>query len=373
MDSDLQELLGNTGFGELDRAEFESKDDYVEYFKYISKAFKAFNKHLGEKLQESANKKVERTVISYFITRLLRSIELLNSKYQFDNAHSIRIDLTDSSFPNHAELRQMKADYALKDDFLKGLPNPLILKDKLISKLRTQDEEPLELLDALAKRKYYSSLYPSSIFLMYNRGRLLQIGVVKSGRLKYIYAWATYDMALNRPQIFVMEIEYSGKEKELSKNNEDFIKFEKIIENISAGSQSLYELVSFVDQEIVTIHPKLIKKYDLGPLFGSYSKDDSPFTKFHERHGLDNEHYVLFYEEEVVVSVNEAEVKANWIGGKMPLQDFHIKSDDSECLKRKLSELNKFLIAPHKVFQLLLDDPEMESSLISVRNNMIAI
>lgn len=373
MDSDLKDLLESTGFGELDRAEFENKDEYVEYFKYIKKAFKAFNKHLSEKLYESANKKVERTVISYFITRLLRSIELLNVKYQFDNSHNIRIDLTDSSFPNHAELRQMKADYSLKDDFLEGLPNPLILKDKLISKLRTQDEEPMNILDALAKRKYYSSLYPSSIYLMYNRGRLLHTGNARNGRLTYIYAWGTYDMALNRPQIFVMDIEYSGTERELDKNNEDFVKFENIIENISAGSQSLYELVSFVDQEIQTIHPKLIKKYDLGPLFGSYSKDESPFTKFHKRHNLDNEHYVLFYEEEVVVSVKEEVVKANWIGGKMPLQNFHIKSDDSACLKRKLSELNKYLIAPHKVFQLLLDDPEMESVLISVRNNMIAI
>ncbi len=372
MDSDLQELLGNAGFGELDRAEFDHKDDYVEYFKYIKKTFKAFNKHLGEKLEESSSKKVERTVISYFITRLIRSIDLLNSKYQFDNSHNIRVDLTESSFPNHAELRQMKADYNLKDEFLKGLPNPLILKDKLISKLRTQNEEPLDILDALAKRKYYSSLYPSSIYLMYNRGRLLETGKNKS-RTTFIYAWGTYDMALNRPQIFVMDLEYSASVRPLDKHNDDFMKFEDIIENISAGSQSIYEMISFVDQEIPTIHPKLVKKYDLGPLFGTYSKDESPFTSFHARHGLDNEHFVLLYEEEIVVSVKEEMVKANWIGGKIPLQDFHIKSDDKECRKRKLSDLNKYLIAPHNVIQLLLDDPEMAEVLVPVRNNMIAI
>ncbi|MFK7756918.1 MAG: hypothetical protein AB8B53_08320 [Flavobacteriales bacterium] len=373
MDSDLQELLGNAGFGELDRAEFETKDEYEEYFKYITKAFKAFNTHLGKKLEESATKKVERTVISYFITRLLRSIELLNGKYQFDNTHSIRVDLTESSFPNHAELRQMKADYNLKDDFLAGLPNALVLKDRLISKLRTQNEEPLDALDNLAKRKYYSSLYPSSIYLMYNRGRLLETGKTNAGRPTFIYAWGTYDMALNRPQIFVMSVEYSGQEKAFENGNPDFEKFEDIVENISAGSQSIYEMVSFIDQELPNVHPKLIKKYDLGPLYGKYSKDESPYTKFYQRHGLSAKDYVFFYEEEIVASVNEGLVKASWISSKVPLQDFHIKTDDKECQKRKLSDVKKYLIAPHKVIQLLLDDPEMGLELMAVRNNMIAI
>ena len=373
MDSDLQELLGNTGFGELDRAEFENKDDYIAYFEYIRKAFKAFNKHLGAKLDESSNKKVERTVISYFITRLLRSIELLNRKYKFDDSHSIRVDLTESSFPNHAELRQMKADYELKSTFLEGLPTPLILKDKLIAKLRTQDEEPIEILNSLAKRKYYSGLYPSSIFLMYNRGRLLETGNDKKDRKSYIYAWASYDMALNRPQIFVMDLEYSGEVPKLDNDKELFEKFEGIIENISTGSQSLYELVSFLDQELPTVHPKLIKKYDLGPLFGTYSKDESPFTEFHKRHQLDNDHFIFMYEEEMVVSVKEELIKAKWIGANVPLQNYHVKSDNKECVRRKLSDLNKYLIAPHNVIQLLLEDPEMAAEITPLRNNMIAI
>jgi len=171
----------------------------------------------------------------------------------------------------------------------------------------------------------------------------------------------------------VMSLEYSGTEKVFEKGNTDFEKFEEIVENISSGSQSIYVMVSFIDQELPLVHPKLIKKYDLGPLYGTYSKDESPYTKFHQRQKLDSRHYVFFYEEEIVASVNEGLVKANWISGKVPLQDFHIKSDDKECQKRKLSDLKKYLIAPHKVIQLLLDDPEMQLELMAVRNNMIAI
>jgi len=224
MDSNLKELLEGAGFGELDAVQFESKDEYVEYFLYVKSAFKAFNKHLGDQLAASDTKVVERTVISYYVTRLLRSIELMSGKYQFDNLHSVRVDTTESSFPNHAELRQMKADYNLKDEFLSGLPSALILKDKLIAKLRESDHEPLEILDALAKRKYFSSLYPGSIFLMNNKGRLLKTGKKIEGRKTYIYAWATYDMALNRPQIFVMDIQYSGKGDLDEKENETFAK-----------------------------------------------------------------------------------------------------------------------------------------------------
>ena len=373
MDSNLKELLEGAGFGELDSIQLDSKDEYVAYFLYIKSAFKAFNKHLGEQLSASDTKVVERSVISYYVTRLLRSIGLMSTKYQFDDKHSVRIDTTDSSFPNHAELRQMKADYNLKDTFLDGLPSTLILKDKLIAKLREQDEEPLEILDALAKRKYYSNLYPASIYLMINKGRLLKTGKKIEGRRTYIYAWATYDMALNRPQIFVMDVQYSGKGGLDDKGNEIFVKFESIIDNIAGGSQSIYELIAFVDQEIPEIHPKLIKKYDLGPLYGSYSKDDSPYTKFHQRHKLDNKHYVFTYEEETVVAVSEMMMKAGWVGSKVPMQNFHIDKDDPECQKRKLSGLKKRLLAPHSVIQLLLADDEMKEVIQPVRNNMIAI
>ena len=372
-EEELQELLGNTGFGELDRAEFEQKDDYETYFEYVKFVFNAFYTHLGVKLGESSAKKVERTVISYFLKRLLRSIELLNVKYQYDVSHSVRVDLTESSFPNHAELRQIKADYKLKNEFLEGLPNALILKDKLISRLRVRDEEPMDILDALAKRKYFTSLYPSSIYFMFNKGRLLEVEDRKSERKKYVYAWATYDMALNRPQIFVLDIEYSGEKPLTSDKNPTYAKLEEIIENISTGSQNIYEIITFVDQEMPDLHPKLIKKYDLGPLYGEYSKDESPFTLFHNRHNLSNEHFVLVYEEETVVSTSEAEVKSSWLSHSKPLQNFHVKADDPECVKRKLSGFNKTIIAPHKVIQLLLDDPEMNSVMQPLRNNMIAI
>jgi len=367
MDKHLKELLGQTGFGELDNAQFESKDEYDIYFAYIKKVLKAFSKNLNDQLNDQDQKKVENTVVSYYITRLLRSIEQLKTKYQFDHSHNIRVDTTDSSFPNHSELRQMKADHQLKNEFLNNLPNALVLKDKLISKLRTQLEEPLDILDALAKRKYYSSLFPASIYLMFNKGRLIKLeSSIKQKKTKFIYAWASYHMAVNRPQIYVMELEYSSPEKALDKKNPDFIKFEEIIENVTEGSQNLYEMVSFIDQELPAIHPKLIKKYDIGPIYGEYSADKNLFTEFYKKHELDSSHFILVYEEHTIVSVGETSVKSR-------LQNFHIDNSDRECTKLKLSALKRHLIAPHNTIQELYSDAEMTEHLTPYRSNILAI
>jgi len=373
MDKNLQELMGEAGFGELDSLQFEQKDDYLDYFIYVKKAFKALNEHFISKLEESRTKSVEKSVISYFITRLQRSIELLNLKYQYDQSHSVRVDLTDSSFPNHAELRQMKADFNLKDSFIDGLPNALILKDKLISKLRVQDEEPFEILDALSKRKYFNNLIPSAIYLMFNTGKLIEGSKRKNGRRSFIHSFSTYDMATNRPIVYVIDFEYSNSEAKFNKHNEDFVKYSNMLENVSMSSKSPREMLAFMDQEMEFFHPKLLKKYDIGPLYGAYSKDKHAFTEFHKRHKMDNKHFIIYYEEEVVASVGEEMYKSQWLKSKIPLQEFYIKKEDPECAKRKISDLNKYLIAPHEVVQLLLDDPKMTKIITPLRDNLVAI
>ena len=373
MDKNLQDLMGEAGFGELDNHQFEQKEAYQEYFIYIKKAFKALNEHFVSKFEESRTKSIEKSVVAYFITRLQRSIELLNLKYQYDLSHSVRVDVTESSFPNHTELRQMKADHNLKDSFIEALPNALILKDKLIAKLRIQDEEPYEILDALSKRKYFNNLIPSAIYLMFNTGKLIEGSVRKNGRRNFIHSFSTYDMATNRPIIYVLDFEYSSSEEKFNKKNPDFVKYSNLLENVCLGSKKPFDMVAFMDQELEWFHPKLLKRYDIGPLFGMYSQDENAFTKFHKRHKLNNKHFIIYYEEEVVVSVGEEMYKSKWLSSKVPLQKWHIKKDDVECAKRKISDLNKYLIAPHEVVQLLLDDPKMTKIITPLRNNIVAI
>ncbi|MEM7163768.1 MAG: hypothetical protein AAF487_15175, partial [Bacteroidota bacterium] len=264
-------------------------------------------------------------------------------------------------------------DYNLKDSFIESLPNALILKDKLIAKLRIQDEEPYDILDALSKRKYFNNLIPSSIYLMFNTGKLIEGTVRKNGRRNFIHSFATYDMATNRPVIYVLDFEYSNSEEKLNKRNPDFIKYSNILENVSMGSKKPYDMVAFMDQELEWFHPKLLKKYDIGPLFGIYSKDEHAFTKFHKKHKLNNDHFIVYYEEEIVASVGEEQFKSKWLSSKVPLQKWHIDKNDPECAKRKVSKLNKYLIAPHQVVQLLLDDAKMSKIISPLRDNIVAI
>ncbi|MEM7163604.1 MAG: hypothetical protein AAF487_14330, partial [Bacteroidota bacterium] len=70
MDKNLQELMGEAGFGELDNHQFEQKEAYLEYFIYVKRAFKALNEHFISKAEESRSDSIEKSVIAYFISRL---------------------------------------------------------------------------------------------------------------------------------------------------------------------------------------------------------------------------------------------------------------------------------------------------------------
>ncbi|MEO0403799.1 MAG: hypothetical protein AAF193_02910 [Bacteroidota bacterium] len=374
MGESLDEFLESTGFGPLDKATLESKDEYEAYFEYVQRAFSSLIGHLENEEKHSKEGRIIQTTISFYLTKLLRSIELLNLNYRFDSRHDVKIDLTESSFPNHTELRKMKADHALKDSWMSQSADTLRLKDKLLEHLRTKDEEPLVILDALSKKRYFNQLFPPSLFLMFNEGKLLRnLQKASSGRMNYVYSVATYNPPTNRPIIYLFTIEYEGEQGDLESDNRALDQLRRNVEVVTQGARKPYDIMTYLDQELENIYPKVLRKFDIGPLYGKYSKDLQPLTEFYHRNQLGDQAFIIQYEEETVVSSGEEKVKAKWLKSPRVLQKYHVDKQDPTCAERKISSYKKHLLAPHKVIQVLYDDPKCEGIVQELRNNFIPV
>ena len=59
---------------------------------------------------------------------LLYSIEAMRVKYMYDEEDNMKIDLTDSGFPNYLEFRYLFNDLSLRDEYLNKLTDIEVLK-----------------------------------------------------------------------------------------------------------------------------------------------------------------------------------------------------------------------------------------------------
>ena len=82
----------------LDSAVLETKEQYVVYFKIITHAFKELIESIT---QHDICTEQEVTFMRQYCELLLYSLEAFRVKYLYDDEEKMKIDLTESGFPNH--------------------------------------------------------------------------------------------------------------------------------------------------------------------------------------------------------------------------------------------------------------------------------
>ena len=146
----------------LDSAVLDSKEQYVFYHKMVDFSLKELIVAVQQKqiLEEK-----EILLFKQYSDLLLYSIEAMRVKYMYDDEENMKVDLTDSGFPNYLEFRYLFNDLELRDDYLGKLTDVDILKEEFLDTL-LRKKEPI------SKRKlfqassivYYTSAKKEYIF-----------------------------------------------------------------------------------------------------------------------------------------------------------------------------------------------------------------
>ena len=331
--------------------------------RYFAK-FARIHEHLKEVTKLSKKEKLittpEATILQWYLEGLSYTFTALSYKYLMANRvgdHSetlLNIDKSDSGFPVFSEMLQMAADALQAKEHLKSLPSQERLKKDMINHILTERSAPTKLQYAMSQRIYYEYLDDGKLFLSQNDPKVIWTGSQKRGeRRKYLIYWAKYDSETNVPNVYLMEVEDSGK-KALPKDERRWPRVQSHLMAQSMSSLKLLTIARGFDADFNQLHPKMLRRFHIGPMYSH---------KFTEQHGplrdvladaagepgLD---WALTWTIESLISRKSKTEKTGFFSSA-EREEFSIDKNDPSALEKGVSDIRRSLILPHRAYQVL--------------------
>ncbi|MFT7071989.1 hypothetical protein [Patiriisocius sp. Uisw_017] len=254
----------------LDSAVLESKEQYKVYFKIVQHAFSSLVSSLAKK---DICEEIEVTFIEQYAELLKYSLEAFRIKYLFDDEEKMRIDLTESGYPNFLEFRYLYNDLELQHEYLEKLPEVNVLKNEFLETLLKDKQEVNDYkLHQAASIIYYTSVEQRYIFKKFIQGKIITNNV-KSIDARYMISWAFYDITLNRP--FVCFMYFDMYKEEVADYTQQIY---DVLESVADRNMSLDMMAYAIDKKLTKVVPKKLRKVDLGLLHNVFAKDEMKVT-----------------------------------------------------------------------------------------------
>ncbi len=329
----------------LDSATLDSKEQYVFYHKMIDFTLKELITAVQAK--QILNQQ-EILLFKQYTDLLLYSIEAMRVKYMYDDDENMKVDLTDSSFPNYLEFRYLFNDLELREEFLSRLTDIEVLKEEFLDTLmrKKQPISKRKLFQA-ASIVYYTSARKEYIFNRFVQGKIIE--APKDSSAEHLVSWSFYDVTHNRPFVCFMYFNYDGRDVQGYK--EDIY---NVLKNTSDREMALDTMAYAIDKRLPKVLPKLIRRIDLGPIHNVFAKDENELT-----HAiLDGIAKKTIPLESYLVSFKVDELSSQ--------SEFKEGSFFSKQIFQKWGNTfrQRYVFAPHRIIQLLYNKtPEIMNNL----------
>jgi hypothetical protein len=330
---------------ELDSAVLDSKEQYVFYHKMVDFALKEL---IVSMQQNELCTNQELTFFKQYCDLLLYSIEAMRIKYMYDEEDNMKVDLTESGFPNYLEFRYLFNDLSLRDNYLKKLTDISTLQDDFLDILmRKKEPVSKHKLFQAASIVYYTSVKQQYIFNRFVQGKI--IDAPEDVSAQYMTSWSFYDVLHNRPFICFMYFDYDGKNINGYKDE-----IYEVLKSTADRDMDLDTMAYGIDRKLPDVMPKYIKRIDLGPFHNVFAKDENLLThsimESIAKREVPLESYALSLKIDEVFSGSTFEEGGFF--SKKTLQKW------SEVLK------HTYVFAPHRIIQLLYNkNPEIMNKL----------
>lgn len=357
-----------------DFALLDGTDDYTRYFNILTKSWA-----LLLKLYEGRGSAdtYEARVIKSNLERLLFTVKTLRMKYSYSPASRrlLWIDLSESGFPNAQDMGNLSVDLIKRQERLRDLMPTSMLKHIALDHMMKERTEPLETLWELAERSYLEMLDGEKLFLPFNMfAEDIAIRPAKDKKFRsYSCAWSCYDFKTNRPYIHLLTFDQDKEEKPLEQGKPNALKLLDVLQAEGSRVPDVGILAMAIDNALEPIHPKILKRVGLGPLYTPFllqeelehQTDDPVMKPFVAEQGVtkqklllellttyaEPDDVILCFTEEIVFSKQQRITRTSHVR-----EVFYIPDDDPESYARRASVVHKYVLLPHGVSQHLTPD-----------------
>ncbi|MEY8849135.1 hypothetical protein AB9K26_09975 [Psychroserpens sp. XS_ASV72] len=329
----------------LDSAILDSKEQYIFYHKMVDFVLKGLIVSIQK---EKLCTEKELVFFKQYCDLLLYSIEAMRIKYMYDEEDNMKVDLTESGFPNYLEFRYLFNDLSLRNNYINKLKDVSELQEEFLDQLLKR-KEPISRhkLFQAASIVYYTSVEQKYIFNRFVQGKIIEASDTASAQ--YMTSWSFFDVAHNRPFVCYMYFDFDGKSVESAKNS-----IYEVLKNTADRKMDLDTMAYGIDRKLTDVRPKHIKRIDLGPLHNVFAKDENEVT-----------HTIL-------QSIASKDIPLESYAMTMKIDEVYSGSEFTEGgyfskqTLQKWSDVIKqqYVFAPHRIIQLLYNkNPEVMNRL----------
>lgn len=286
-------------------------------------------------------------------------------KYTYEEDHRMLLDLTESGFPNHMEFRKLNGDLETKSSQLEKLTSKATTKQEILDALFHLKREPTPLLQKMARHEYLEMINYQSLFTQFTSGKLeiLKKFNDENKTRRFLYSWGSFDSVTNRPYIYILVFDNPKTVKNKWKDVKRDLEFMETIRKSTHNTAPLKVIASDIDEAYEFVYPKVLKRIDLGPYFGSFSMDEHPFTELLKNQFSEGD-FIFTYTTEVIFSTGEKRTGGFLSKGELR-QIFKVDESNKDCMDRMISELHQYMITTHPVVQQLTDKYPKEIKALS--------
>ena len=318
----------------LDSATLDTKEQYTFYHKMVDFVLKELIVSIQHK-HICTYKEV--TFFKQYCDVLLYSIEAMRMKYMYDDEDHMKIDLTDSGFPNYLEFRYLYNDLKLRNNHLNKLSDVDQLKTAFLDTLlRKKEPVKRKQLFQAASLIYYSSVKEQYIFNRFIQGKI--VNTSKKSGASLMTSWSFYDVTTNRPYICYMYFDYNGQ---AIANDKDQIY--TVLKNNADRAMDMDFMAYTIDKKLPDVQPKRIKRIDVGPMHNVFAKDENEIT-----HGI----LMGIAKKEIPLASYAMSLKVDEVLSEDTFKEGGFFSKQI-LQKWNTLEQKKYVMAPHRVIQLL--------------------
>ncbi len=320
----------------LDSAVLENKEQYSVYFKIVQHAFR---ETVNGMVDHELCNPFEISFFKQYAELLLYSLEAFRVKYLYDEEEKMKVDLTESGFPNYLEFRYLINDLALRKEHIAKLPKPEELKEEFLeSLLKYKEPVSKRKLEQAASIVYYTSVEKNYIFRRFVQGKI--ISIQNNPEAPYLTSWAFYDVTHNRP--FICFMYFDLDKTSLTEYTE---KIYDVLEKTADRNMNLDMMAYAVDKKLPKLLPKKFRKLDVGPLHNVFAKDELEITHI-ILEGIVQKNLKLSAHA-MSLSIDEIVSTGNFTEGNF------FNKQKFQMWESKKTE--NYVFAPHRVMQTLYD------------------
>ena len=327
--------------------------------------FAKFDKIVGHLARVAAVMEAEGTltrpeveVLATYIVGLDLTFRALGHKYFFSGryaqAGTLHMDRVESGFPVFSELMSMANDAMQASRHLATGDTVDELKNQMVRVIVGEQQIPHRLQFALSQRLYYEELAKGRLFWARNDPQAIWLRNTDHERRRhFLVHWAVYDSATNLPQIYLMDLQDTGRIG-LPKDDRRWPQVQAHLMAQSVGTLKLLTIARGFDEDFDDLHPKRLRRFHIGPMYShSFTRQTGPLADVLARaRAPEGEDWALVWTEEDLRADRVEEVKSGWFG-TVERQIFALDPFAGQGPDTGATETTRAIILPQRPYQAL--------------------